>query len=360
MTQALQGEVIPLLQAGVDLTLRQIHMVNELSGWGIGVTGSDTEHLLRTKDGGISWQDVTPPQPLGEYTYNIYTGYADENTAWAIYYGSDLIWSTHDGGITWGVVPLEFSTMGGGMFTVLDKDHAWLLQFQDAGMQKVYTVSYRTTDGGETWIKLLDPYEDVSIQGFDKTGYMFGNPNDGWLTRDLRGVVPQMYVNVTEDGGFTWYTKEIPPPPSYPDIFKSSACGLYDPLVLVHNLYFVRLTCVSYENDQSIERNFFYTPDEGHWSWIILDAPIGEFYYISIFDIYAIGREIYRSEDGGYDWELIRTVNWDGQFSFIDKDTAWAVAHDPVDDEYALVKTTDGCNSFSLIDPEVITSPVNR
>ena len=250
--------------------------------------------------------------------------------------------------------------MGGGMFAVLDKDHAWLLQFQDAGMQKVYTVSYRTTDGGKTWIKLLDPYEDISIQGFDKTGVVFISPNIGWLTRDFRGVLPQVHLNVTEDGGSTWIAKEIPAPSGYPDIFQSSACGLYDPILMHTNHGLFRLTCVSYENGQNIKRNFVYSPDEGHWAWKIMDAPSGTFYYLGVEDLYAIGRDIYRTTNAGKRWQLVRSVNWDGQFSFIDEDTAWAVAHDPVDDEYALVKTTDGCISFSMIDPEVITSPANR
>jgi photosystem II stability/assembly factor-like uncharacterized protein len=344
----------------VDITLHEIHMVDEMAGWSIAAADSDVEHILRTSDGGYTWQDVTPPQPQGEYTTYVYTGFANENTAWVNYIGSNLIWSTHDGGITWGVVPVEFSTIGGAMFSVLDENHAWLFQFLDAGMQKVYTASYRTTDGGGSWIKLLDPYEDISIQGFDKTGAVFVNPNTGWLTRDFRGVQPQVQLNITQDGGFTWDALNIPAPPSSPDIFHTSACGLYDPILMVPQQGSFRLSCVSFENDQRIERNFYYSPDEGHYTWKILDAPSGELYYFSVQDLYAIGREIFRSEDGGESWQMVKTVNWDGQFSFINRDTAWAVAYDREDDEYALVKTTDGCNSFSIIEPELIASTSSR
>ena len=356
ITQALQGDLIPLLPAGADLTLHKIDMVDGLTGWAIGVADSETEHILRTSDGGYTWQDVTPPQPQGEYTTYVYTGFANENTAWVNYIGSNLIWSTHDGGITWGVVPVEFSTMGGAMFSVFYEDHAWLFQFLDAGMQKVYTASYRTTDGGDSWTKLLDPYEDISIQGFDKTGAMFANPINGWLTRDFRGVLPQVHLNITQDGGKTWETLDIPPPPSRPDIFDQSACGLYYPNLTSPLQGSVFLVCSDYDLDQITKSQFYYKTVDDGFNWDIYDAPQGYVYHINAEVLYTISDYIYRSEDGGQSWDPVKSVYWEGQFSFIDRDTAWAVAYDQEDNEYALVKTTDGCNSFSIIEPELITS----
>jgi len=97
--------------------------------------------------------------------------------------------------------------------------------------------------------------------------------------------------------------------------------------------------------------------------WDILDAPGGEIFYINESIMYALARDIYRSNDGGQNWQYIKSVNWDGQFDFINQNTAWVVASDKSDwenPEYALVKTTDGCNSFSIIVPEIITSSTNR
>ena len=89
---------------------------------------------------------------------------------------------------------------------------------------------------------------------------------------------------------------------------------------------------------------------------------MGDLYFINEQVVYSLhrdyspNREIYRSEDGGASWVEVKTVFWKGQFSFINRDTAWVVVYDWEDDEYALVKTTDGCNSFEIIMPEVITS----
>jgi hypothetical protein len=81
--------------------------------------------------------------------------------------------------------------------------------------------------------------------------------------------------------------------------------------------------------------------------------PPGDLYTVSPDLLYTTGREIQRSEDGGQTWNSVKTVNWDGSFSFVTKDLAWAVAYDPVDDEYALVKTSDGGQSFEIIRPVI-------
>jgi len=130
MTQVLAGDLIPIFPAGTDIIIHE-------------------------------WQDVTPPQPLvtgdpGFTTVDL--GIWDVNTAWVNYAGSDLIWTTTNGGVNWDVVPVIYETRGSALFTVLDENHAWAFQFLDAGMQKVYTALIQTSDGGDTWNLLLDPH----------------------------------------------------------------------------------------------------------------------------------------------------------------------------------------------------------
>jgi len=353
-----EGDPIPLFPAGKKITLHKIEMINQLSGWSIAVSDIDIEHILRTEDGGYKWHDVTPPQPLADTGTKLTVNGAfwDEGTAWVSYNGSDFVWATKDGGVTWQAAPLDYETLSGSLFSVHDGNHAWMFQFLDAGMQKVYTALYRTSNGGISWEKLLDPYTDISIQAFDKTGAVFINPQDGWLTRDFRGVQPQVELNLTQDGGFTWEALYIPEPPSAPEIFSnpSCACGLYDPVLFSTLEGSVHLSCSCYEDDQQPEWDYLYRTNDGGETWEIWEAPDGDFTYINDQIIYALSRDIYRSEDGGESWQMVRTVNWDGQFSFIDRDTAWIVAIN--DEEYALVKTSNGCDSFIEIKPEVIAS----
>jgi len=351
-----EGDPIPLYPAGEKITLHKIQMIDQLIGWSIAVSDSDTEHILHTEDGGYKWQDVTPPQPVSDTgtKLTINGAFWDEGTAWATYNGSDFVWATKDSGVTWQAAPLDYETLSGSLFSVQDGNHAWMFQFLDAGMQKVYTALYRTVNGGSSWEKLLDPYTDASIQGFDKTGAAFINPQYGWLTRTFRGVQPQVELNLTQDGGFTWEALYIPEPPSAPEIFNNCNCGLYNPDLNSPLEGSFHLSCSCYEDDQQLKWDYLYRTNDGGETWEIREAPGGDFVYINDQIIYALSRDIYLSEDGGESWQMVRTVNWDGQFSFIDRDTAWIVAING--EEYALVKTSNGCDSFIEIKPEVIAS----
>jgi len=362
MTQVLEGDVIPLLPAGTEITLLEITMVNHQIGWGIGIVDSETQHIFHTSDGGLTWQDITPPQPKitsdGEIT-NLEHGIWNKDTAWVAFGGTDYIWSTKNAGQTWEAAPVDYLTTYDGMFTVLDEDHAWFFQFLEGGMQKVFTALNRTSNGGDSWELLLEPHSDITIQSFDKTGAEFINPNYGWLTRDYRGVDPKVRINLTQDGGFTWESVEIPPPPGLPDVFNKGVGALYDPDVISAGEGSFRVFTRQFNNGDMIDQDFLYKTDNNGGSWDILEMPSGVLYYITDQVYYSISRDIHRSNDGGVTWQLIRSVNWDGQFSFVDPDTAWVIASDLSDwenPEYALVKTSDGGNSFSEIKPVLITS----
>ncbi len=358
----LSGKVIPLLPAGSDLTVHEIHMITDQSGWGITRVDPYGDHILITNTGGSTWQDVTPPQPIPDPGQKMIAaaGFADESTAFVNYSGSEIVWTTSNGGITWQPSALDYQSLGGGMFSIYDKDHTWLFQFLDAGMQKVYTAIAKTADGGESWETILDPYGDATIQGFDKTGATFISPQDGWLTRDFRGVAVYLYLDITSDGGVTWQQLDMPAPPSDPDAFSTCACGLYDPTLENPQIGSARLTCQCYVGDDRLTKNYLYKTSDGGDSWEITYVPEGELHTISDQALYLTARDIYRSLDGGGEWDLVKSVNWDGQFSFVDQNQAWAVAYNPADDQYALVKTTDGCSSFQIIEPELITSPAIR
>lgn len=364
----LLGDVIPLLQAGTEVTILEIHMVDELHGWSVTSIEPGIDHILKTSDGGYTWQDVSPPQPLGDpgSRLRVSTAFEDKNTAWAAYRNSDLVWATQDGGVTWQAVQLEFDTRLGSLLTSLDKDHAWMFQFLDAGMHKLYSALYRTQGSGLSWIKLLDPYTDSSIQSFDKTGVQFINSQYGWFTEDSGGVAMYVDLNITQDGGQTWEILRMPAPSSKPEIFSNCYCAMFNPFLTSPQQGAAQLTCRCSEDSQEVIYSYLYKTSNGGGSWEILEAPTGDLYFINEQVVYSLhrdyspNREIYRSEDGGANWVEVKTVFWKGQFSFINRDTAWVVAYDWEDDEYALVKTSNGCNSFVEIKPEIISSPATR
>jgi len=360
----LEGERIPLFKAGAEVTIRKVGMIDLNTGWGIALDNAGNSHVLKTKDGGNSWSDITPPQPIDSDSpiMDADVEFGDPNTGWVTFTGSDLVWSTEDGGITWNVTRLTYKSRFGNMLVSLGSDHVWLYQFLDGAMQSVFTALSTSADKGENWTMLFDPTTDTggSVQGFDKTGGVFVNTEYGWLTRDFRGVTISIFLDVTSDGGTTWQNLEVPPPPTDADLFTSCACGMYDPSLVNKAIGSARLSCRCYLDDIIINKNFLYRTIDGASSWEIHSMPGGEMHFINGQTYYATGREIYRTSDNGDYWELIKNVNWDGQFSFVDLNNALAVAYDPDDEEYALVKTTNGCSSFSILPVKMINSQTSR
>ncbi|NIS81227.1 MAG: SUMF1/EgtB/PvdO family nonheme iron enzyme [Anaerolineales bacterium] len=351
-TQTPTGNRIPHLIPGQSVNITSIRMVDASSGWAIGNARDTIDHILVTNDGGDNWQDVTPPEAAPTIDLpdkRAFGFFLDSTNAWVTYSPATTIWRTDDGGQSWlpsqrtQVEDFELFTRADLHF--VDSRNGWLMRILDAGMSKVYMALYRTNDGGMSWERLIHPSDNPELQTGGKTGMSFADAETGWVARDVGGVIDGAFIDWTYNGGLTWESQQLPLPE------QSGFCGMYFPTLFSAEAGALALRCPFLSEDVLQTASYIATTNNAGQTWSLHEYPGGELYYINQDVVYALGREINRSRDGGRTWTLIKTVNWDGQYSFVDENLAWAVAK--AEEEIALVKTTDGCRTWEEIKPKI-------
>jgi hypothetical protein len=135
------------------------------------------------------------------------------------------------------------------------------------------------------------------------------------------------------------------------DLFNQWYCGLHSPLLFTDQAGDVVLKCDQFNTGQKISQSYLYQTNDNGLSWATYSYPGGDLKFIGQMIAFALGRDIQRSEDAGHTWTKVKTVNWDGQFSFVDANNIWAVARDG--DQIALVKSVDGALTWQEIKPKV-------
>jgi photosystem II stability/assembly factor-like uncharacterized protein len=361
-TQPPTGPAIAHLEAGQLILITYIRMLTPTLGWGLGGLEGAQDHVLRTTDGGTTWQDLTPPEPAaepGDYPKAAVGVFLDAQVARVLYFplalGSEpyaaTAWSTEDGGATWTAsqtLPLDFlgSTDFPPQLRFADPDHGWLMaQHGPAGMHRYPIYLLRTDDGGRTWDTVVDPYAGQALQSCNKTGLFFWDASTGWATVDNCPVTaPELHV--TADGGQTWTAQPLPAPANRPTLFEEALCVAHSPQLLTPAIGFVGVSCTV-----GLPIEYVYVTQDGGATWQPHLNQGGALVMLSPRVGFALSRRIYQTLDGGVTWNATKVVTWDGQFSWVDERNGWAVARDG--QALALVKTDDSGRNWDLLKPRI-------
>jgi len=362
------------LVPGEPVTITKIRMFDATTGWGTGYQTDSGAHILVTEDGGHTWEDRTPPELIAdipEENDSAWTHFLDPWTAWVIYapqgfpppVQAPMIWRTIDGGLTWEPSPPlqvdgmeDFFTPEG--FAAIEDQFGWLLVHVGAGMSHDYSYLYASMDGGVHWERIVDPY-GIGLQSLQNTGIAFADPMFGWVSKDNLGVMPGAFFEQTTDGGTSWENVFLPVPPELDWFNESSLCRTSAPTFPEDQTGLLVVKCRVYGDIQANvdwSLTYIYTTRDrgGSWEHIRLSSPVESLIFLNPDDGWALGHDLNQTSDGGMTWDLTKSVNWDGDFSFADPLNGWAVARNQ--DEIALVVTADGGTSWQIIEP-VVSQP---
>jgi photosystem II stability/assembly factor-like uncharacterized protein len=211
-------------------------MITETVGWATAALPDSqgenwTGRILRTGDGGLNWQDVSPPTKDINLNYSGNFDYVDGDHAWVLtqLYGDDpqyilSVWITRDGGRTWkqSIVPYSARPVGAYM-TFDDPLHGLVEVVKDQGAGTGFILPYKTSDGGLSWQEL--PQEEVSradikppdglslaLDGTElNANTCLGYDQSQTFFSALEGVfqfrcADYLFISHTYDGGQTWET----------------------------------------------------------------------------------------------------------------------------------------------------------
>jgi photosystem II stability/assembly factor-like uncharacterized protein len=206
-----------LLPSAGGATFRTLAAVSRQIAW----IGSDDGTVLRTVDGGRSWQDVSPPGTAGLHFRDLDARDAYRAVAMTAGSGTDSrLYSTSDGGLSW---RLAYQASDPAAFfdsmAFFDTGHGLVVSDPIDGKFQILS----TTDGGHSWTVLPNAGMPAALPneyGFADSGTMLATAGqDAWFGSG--GSASRVFHS--HDGGFTW---DVAPTPILSGSLEGTA-GIY-------------------------------------------------------------------------------------------------------------------------------------
>ena len=274
----------------LDSRYRVAYDVIDSAGWAVVVSAgrNPTFSVFRTSDSARHWHK--------QFTGTTLQG-ADPSIQFLDHDAGilrlDRVYRTVDGGVHWGVISIPDDSPS---FTFVSPTHAWALD----GYQL-----FETEDGGLTWqVRGAIPQ---SITGLVRGGpqpLAFGGAGVIWVST-IDQAAPTAYA--TSDGGVTWQAIAVPfdigavMPGGKPLFYSSFAQAVPGSgvLVLTEDDFGNAQAATSFDMGRSWNRIRVPTQDPQRSVYSFLDA---RHWWVSFLTL------LYRTDDGGNTWRVIRSA----------------------------------------------------
>ena len=166
------------------------------------------DRLYATRTGGESWREITPPDLGQQVIWAVH--FLDPQRGWLLLAEAEeageplyTLARTEDGGSTWRRTRLPLFSPGeldayalAAHLYFVDSSAGWLVFRRATGANFDMGALFRTTDGGESWIRLRIPIGDAVY---------FATRDLGWVAGGAAG--DELYR--TRDGGATWERADV-------------------------------------------------------------------------------------------------------------------------------------------------------
>ncbi len=280
------------------------------------VPASHQARVLRTVDGGETWQTFDPPPMLGRVPFTLEAVSAQEvhitvcNSLYTIV--PAVLASTYDGGATWSVRTQAQVGNAIGLFVVnFDADHWFLYGYDNAA---------RSSDGGATWTSAPVPQLNEANGEF----LIYSSTNNTITRLGDRLWIPTSQGRIfhSSDKGATWTTLLTPFYPQRSIVsmaFHSPERGM-------------GVSCID-DNIQYIPTQVIVTFDGGS-TWEVRQGPPGPMTslvavpgvpgaYIGVVEGDAPTAATYLTLDDGQNWQEIDADQPYNGLKFVDSSTGW-------------------------------------
>jgi photosystem II stability/assembly factor-like uncharacterized protein len=284
--------------------------------------------LFRTTDGGVTWTPITDGKvPLGSTgcvavadsdPNVIYLGTGSDGVRSNVSTGRGMYKST-DGGQTWKFIGLyNAGQIGGVRIHPANPNIVWVSAVGDAFKSNAERGVFKTTDGGQTWKKVLFVSDQVGAMDVELQP---GNPDVvyAWMSRLERK--PWTIISGSREGGFYKSTDGG-------EHFNKITAGLPPELIGKANLAVTAAKADRiYALVEARPGGGLYRSDDAGQTWTAMKpqpAQIGNgmiqrpFYYTTLGAdptnadvVYAGAEGFYKSTDGGKTFATLRTPHGD-------------------------------------------------